>query len=214
MERMPTDRTFRYRLLVVVGTWLSGVGAALSVGFGALRIIGGEVTDRASSPLSEGAVHTAAASLTDAADVLRPAGTPASERSTNPARSAGDRAPVPENGGRGRPTADAPSRPSSRGSPSRRPAGPPRRHVQVRVFASAAGVAAASCLNGRAVLRYAVPRDGFRSEVFERGPARVTVQFDGSRQRLRIAVRCVSGVPTATIRERGGGSGEGGGGNR
>jgi hypothetical protein len=222
MTRMPTDRPFRYRLLLMVGTWLLGVGVAMPVGFGALGMIGGEVTDRATTPLSERAVRVAAAQLSDAPDPADPAdpadpgdasdgagsADPADPAIAGPAGSASGRASAPRNGDRGGSTADTPGRSPSRGSAARPPAGGSSRPTRVRSFPSVAGVAAASCLRGKVALRYAVPRDGYRSHVFDRGPYRVMVQFDGRKKRVRITIRCTSGVATATIRDRAQGAGD------
>ena len=166
-----------HRLLLVLGTWLVGVAVATAVGFGALNMIGDRVTDRSTAPLSERAVRSAAA---------------------NQSGSGTSRAPAPR--------ADLPAAPEATslatGTPGRAPAGttPPAPAPQVRSFPG--GVVAVRCQGGQITLRYAVPRDGYTSEVSNRGPAEVEVEFQGRLRRSDITIRCVAGVATTMTSER------------
>ena len=181
---MPTARSSTNRLLLVLATWLLGVGVATAVGLGALQMIGDRVTDRATRPLSERAVDNAAAAADTAgpvdgqASVPRAGGLTTAPKTTTP-----------------KTTSKAPRRPSDDSS-SGSPASPPPQQGQVRSFPTRGGVVVASCVNDKIVLLYAVPEDGYRSDVPERGPERVEAEFEGGEHHSRVAIRCVSGVPT------------------
>jgi hypothetical protein len=192
---MRTARPSSSRLLLVLFTWLVGVGVATAVGLGALRMIGDRVTDQATQPLSERAVDSAAAGASDVDGQTRgPVSLPR----------AGDLATAS-------PTNSSKSAPPGKSSP-RASSSPQPPSEQVRSFHTSGGIVVASCVGGRVVLRYAVPQDGYRSDVSNRGPERVEVEFEGSTHHSHISISCTAGVPTSTVEE---GSGDGwGGGDR
>ncbi len=189
MATMPTARPAPHRLLLVLVTWLVGVGLATAVGIGALRMIGDQVTGRATHPLSEVAVDSAAAEAA-------------------PSRSADGHASVPPAGGltsapKTTPTASPSHRRPSDDADSR--SAPPARSGPVRSFPTRGGVVFASCVNDKVMFRYAVPQDGYRSDVSERGPERVEVEFESGTDHVHVAISCLSGVPTLSIQEDAGG---------
>jgi hypothetical protein len=173
-----------HRLLLQLSTWLLGALVATAVGFSAWQMIGDRVTDRATPPLSQRAVRSAAASEAGTATgrAPRPRADPAAPKATASTGS-------PSGGAQAAPPAPRSSTPAA----------------QVRSFAEPGGVVAVRCQYGRASLQYAVPHLGYTSEVSDAGPDRVEVDFRDRRHRSQVAVRCVAGVPTATIDERPGG---------
>lgn len=149
----------------------------------AVGLIGSEVTDRASRPLSE-------------ADVRRQlAVAGASTRSpTTPATQPTSAAPS-----RSRPPTAPPTRPgATRSSPPSPSAGVGR--PVTRTFSLRGGTAAVTCTGDRAVLDYASPNPGY--EVYEgRSGDEVQVRFRSDDRESRLRVACAAGVPRGEIRE-------------
>jgi hypothetical protein len=173
------------RLLLQLSTWLLGAVVATAVGFSAWQMIGDRVTDRATPPLSQRAVNTAAASAAGSG----------SGRASRPRADAAPAAP--------KATAStlSPSGGTQAGSPSRTST----QAGQVRSFSETGGLVAVRCQNGRITLLYAVPHVGYSSEVSNAGPDRVEVEFQDRRHHSHVSIRCVAGVPTQTVDERSGG---------
>ena len=193
---MRPERPGTARTLLGGGTWLAAAAVATSVGFAALRMVGGEVTDRASAPLSDQDVRQAA----DALGV--PAGRSAAARPTPPAAP-----PATPTGGAGALGATGTGRgtatvqPSGEAVPNRTPATGP--DARSRSFGTAGGVVAATCTGTRITLQYAYPADGYRSEI-DPTAERIEVHFIGRTGEVNLTVRCANGVPVTGWGEDGG----------
>ena len=66
---------------------------------------------------------------------------------------------------------------------------------QTRVWTGTGGSVVARCAGGAVSLRSAVPGDGYRYEVDDRGPDRLRVEFVGGDQEVRVEAVCSGGVP-------------------
>jgi hypothetical protein len=190
MSGMRLTGYLRGRVLLMFATWLLAVGVATGVGFGALRMIGNGVTDRARPPLSEQAVTSSAGSAAGSANGRVTPATPATP--TTPTTTA-PRTSNTRTGPRGVPAGGSDSEPGDETTPSAPSSGS---QDEVKAFPTRGGTVFATCTGSRISFRAAYPMDGYRSEVGARGPDKVEVEFDDHGSRSHVALRCVSGVPT------------------
>jgi hypothetical protein len=197
---MARSRPGRYRRVLLAGTWLVGGGVAVAVGFAAVALISDEVTERSAAPLSRRAVEAA---LTGQASTSPPA--PRSGRGANsvdaatPIPSLSATRPAPPTGS-GQPsgpatpvTSSGPPGPSATASPAR----PRPGSYQLR-----GGRVVVVCTGSVITLRYAVPADGYRSEV-DSSPTTVEVEFAGQGHHSRLSATCRNGEPVEQIDEGG-----------
>jgi hypothetical protein len=177
-ERNPSRRLGG---LALAGLWLVVAAAAVGVGFGAVRMVGAEVTDPVTSPLSAGRVATS----------------PTPGTSPTPATSP---TPVPSApAGRGTAT-PAHTRPAE----DRTPTSPVRAGTSTRTVRVTGGTVAVRCTGDSASLLYARPDDGYVTTVKSRGPAEVEVEFrsSGGDGRGRVKARCSGGTASVEARDR------------
>ena len=203
------------RVLVGVGAWFVGVGAATGGSLLAVSLLGQGIAASTTQQLTEAAVTRALATESTEAQpgvltASAPAGTPSGRRShtTHPPTT-----PPPQAGAS--PTADPPSaRPSpshSRGAtPSATPtpaSGPTPTPTPTTtqtpppstVLTSRGGNVVAECLPGGAYLVSWSPTQGYEIGPVVRGPASTAqVKFESPANTVTMVVSCSTGVPTAT----------------
>jgi hypothetical protein len=197
---MARSRSGRYRRVLLGGTWLVGGVVAVAVGFGAVALIGDEVTERPATPLSRQAVEAA---LTGQASTSPPA--PTSGRGANSVDAA---TPIPSL------SATRPASPTGSGQPhgpatpvtSSGPPGPSATAGPARprpgTYQLGGGRVVVVCTGSVITLRYAVPADGYRSEV-DSSPTEVEVEFEGQGHHSHLSVTCRNGEPAEQIDEDG-----------
>jgi hypothetical protein len=182
------------RLLLLTGTWLVGGVVAVSVGFGAVGLVGDEVTERSAAPLSREAVLAALTSR-------GPTSPPAARPRGSVARSDGA-SPIP--GLTPAPLADPTGsrQPGGAGGPERStgPAEQTSAGRRLDSYQLVGGEVVVACTGSVITLRYAVPADGYRS-VVHRTPTAVEVDFEGP-QRSQLRATCRGGAPVGHVNER------------
>ncbi len=159
------------RVLLGIGAWLVGVGAATGGSLAAVSLIGQSIAGTPTQQLTVSAVNRALAS---------------GGRDTEPSSSA-SATPAPTRTAGRRGAAAAPS--SARGASA--PAG--------TLLSSAGGTVLASCTAAGAYLISWSPQQGYQAEDVVRGPAPVArVFFTAGQQGERMLVTCQAGVPVAS----------------
>lgn len=162
------------RAAVNLGAWLVGAVVSVTVGVVALSRIDAGLAGGGMQPLSPDSVTRGMTEV--------PPATPADPRATS--RSASD--PAVRN-------------PSVTAVPPSTAASRPVRTTE-RAFTSRGGSFVARCTDGLVYLTSWSPAPGYQSTGVERGPgegAQLTFQSDLSH--VRVLLRCVAGVPQATI---------------
>jgi hypothetical protein len=177
------------RISVNAAAWLAGAAASVAVGIVALSQIDDGLGDAGIQPLGPDSVITVATGQ-PAEDQAVPSGGATPSGSATPsggktpsigASPSGDATePPPTTGDR---TADA--------------------HTIERVLTSRGGSLVAWCSAGRAYLASWSPAQGYHADDVRRGPAvEARLIFQGAERDVTVAIRCIAGVPEASIQER------------
>ncbi len=172
------------RVLLGIGAWLVGVGAATGGSLAAVSLIGQSIAGTPTQQLTVSAVNQALAG---------------GGRDTEPSPAA---VPTP-----------APTRAAGRPGTAAAPSTPPAAAggVDGTLLSSAGGTVLASCAAAGAYLISWSPSPGYQAEDVARGPAPVArVFFTAGQQGERMLVTCPGGVPVASTGWAGddGGGGE------
>lgn len=200
-SRSARPRSALYRRALLTATWLVGGVVAVAVGFGAVALVGDEVTERSAAPLSQRAVDAALAGRTTTSpppanrpdrgsDAAAEGTTPIPSLSTTPPAAA-PRSRTP----RSPDDRDGPDDPA--GTPTGTPAGPLPRPAS---FQLNGGKVVVACTGPLITLRYAVPKDGYRSDV-DRSASKVEVEFVGQGHHSHLSAVCRNGVPVGQVEE-------------
>jgi hypothetical protein len=181
--------------VLLTGTWLVGGTVAVAVGFCAVELVGDEVTERSARPLSQGAVEEALAARTvtstpptnqpRGADIEEPPPTPIPSLSSAPP----EHTASPQPRGTTTPATTTSTTPTS--------SGPATKLGSYQVAGGQVGVA---CTGAVITLRYAVPADGYRSDV-HRSPEKVEVEFEGQGGHFHLSVTCRNGEPVSQVED-------------
>jgi hypothetical protein len=203
---MAPSRSTLSRRTLLAATWLVGGVVAVAVGFGAVALVGDEVTERSAAALSQQAVQAALTgrAATSASPVPRPRGSGV-EDDTGPIPSL---SPSPPTGPTGTTGSTGPTGPTgsrqSRGTatPSSRPAtaGPPA--ARLGSYQLNGGKVVVACTGSVITLRYAVPKDGYRSAVHPSATS-IEVEFEGQDHHSHLSVTCRDGRPVEQVEEDG-----------
>jgi hypothetical protein len=171
------------RVSVNVTAWLAGAVASVSVGILALSQIDDGFGGAGVQPLNPDVVITVAAG--------RPSVDPTVPSGGKPHPSGGKTDPSP---------AKSQASPAATGPAADEPdAHPADTDNTERVLTSPGGSLVARCSAGRAYLASWSPAQGYRAEEVRRGPAEeASLIFEGP-QRNVVTIRCVAGVPQASI---------------
>jgi hypothetical protein len=163
------------RVLLAVGAWLAGVGAATGGSLAAVSLIGQGLAGTPTQQLTVSAVNQALASGD------REAG-PAGAAHPAPSRTAGRRGVA--------------ASPHTRAGDAATPDG--------TLLSSAGGTLLASCGPAGAYLISWSPGPGYQAEDVTRGPAGVArVFFTTGQQGIRMLVSCRNGTPVSAVSEGG-----------
>jgi hypothetical protein len=193
--------TTPYRRVVVnAAAWLAGAAASVAVGIIALSQINDGLGDAGVQPLSPDAV-IAVATGQPAADPPVASGGATPSGSATPSGGAvpsGGATPssgkTPADGAT--PSADATESPPAAGGKTA------AAHDIERVLTSPGGSLVAWCSAGEAYLASWSPAQGYEADDVRRGPAtEASLVFQGT-QSVVVAVRCVAGVPEASIKQQ------------
>ena len=208
------------RVLVGVGAWLLGVGAATGSSLLAVSLLGQGIAASNTQQLTQAAVTRALAS--EATEATTPAGqlgtsrpvpspsptrsrrtdppaTPSSQREESPSASPASARPSPTH--HAHPTTSATPTPTPTPSPTQ----------SSTVLTSQGGTVVAECLPGGAYLLSWSPTQGYEADRVFRGPAlNAQAVFDSTANTVTMVVSCSAGVPTATTTVTSGTVGGGG----
>lgn len=193
----PTRFDVRRRLLLVT-IWLVGGAVATSVGFGAVLLVGDEVTERSATPLSERAVRAELAArgtpLPPTGSGRGPAGTDIHPTPITPLTAAVTTPP---------PSTAPPASASPTGSPAGEPTGPTgsaEPSARLGSYQLTGGRVVLVCTGPAIMLRYAVPADGYRSDVTATA-RELDVVFHSSSHQSQLTATCQDGQPVGKVEE-------------
>jgi hypothetical protein len=198
------------RVLVGVGAWFVGVGAATGGSLLAVSLLGQGIAASTTQQLTEAAVTRALGTEATEAQpgVLTasgPAATPSGRRShttypptTPPPQSGASPSDPPS--ARLSPSHSRHATPSVTPTPASNPTPTPTQTPSPStVFTSQGGTVVAECLPGGAYLVSWSPTQGYEIGPVVRGPASTAqVKFESPANSVTIVVSCSTGVPTAT----------------
>lgn len=189
------------RILIGVGAWLLGAGAATGGSLLAVSLLGQGLTGASASELTSAAVHQALASAASqearpsaldplASGTVKPPG-PVPARPTShstPGPSATSAAPVASS------SSAAPTATTAAPAQSPQPAS-----MDGTVLTSEGGEVVAACEQGGAYLISWSPQQAYQVDTVSRGPAsQALVSFESSANQVTMTVTCTDGVPSAT----------------
>jgi hypothetical protein len=194
----------RGRIMIGMGAWLLGAGAATGGSLLAVSLIGQGMSGFASQPMTAAAVAAAARTDSDerastststtatasaTSPVRRPSGTviisAATPRASNRPSAAPGQSPSPD------PTSASPTSTPGSGSGS--------------VLTSQGGDVVASCQAAGAYLISWSPQQGYETDDVRRGPAaQALVTFESAANSVVMQVTCQGGVPQASSYEQSG----------
>jgi hypothetical protein len=174
---------------LLAATWALGGAVAVAAGFGAVRLVGDEVAQRSTAPLSEGSVAEALSGLTPAPSTTPPRPVTSTPTAATPIAPTSSPTATP-----------APGRSAAAGDPNDGSAGGPV--ARPRSFVLVGGRVLVSCTGSTLSLRYAVPADGFRSEVDRSDREKLEASFESAGHHSQLSVRCQDGTPVGTLEEQ------------
>jgi hypothetical protein len=185
MTGMNDDRNTSRRLnaVALTGLWLVAAAVAVGVGFGAVRMVGDEVTDQIPAPLSAGRV----------AELSATPGAPASAAVSPLPRVTATTAP---------PRRGTTTPAQTRRAEVKTPTAPTHQATSTRTVRVTGGTVAVRCTGNSAGLLYARPDNGYASRVQSRGPAEVEVEFESGAGSGRVKARCSGGTASIEVRNR------------
>lgn len=177
------------RILIGVGAWLLGAGAATGGSLLAVSLLGQGMTGASASELTSAEVSQALASATSQA-----------ARASAPSASGTVKAPGPVSG---RPRSHSTPVPSATPTVSVTTAAPPQSPQPAgtdgTVLTSPGGQVVAACEQGGAYLISWSPQQGYEVDTISRGPgAQALVSFETTLNQVTMTVTCTNGVPSAT----------------
>ena len=190
------------RILVGVGAWLLGAGAATAGSLLAVSLLGQGIADTPTQQLTTDAVKSA---LAVEAHETSPSDVPTTSRPPVPTspvtRAATSRPPVIQ---------AAPATPSPTPAVSRKVASPSPQAASGTVLTSAGGTVLAECQSAGAYLVSWSPTQGYEATGVVRGPAATArVIFESNANSVTMVVTCAGGTPTVTSSLHGGDDGGG-----
>ncbi len=184
---------------------VAGVATVIAAALAAWLLIGDDVASRpdaaaetttSAAPARNGGLGGTASSATSAAGAANPAGTEIPGRAV--ITGSGPAASVQTSGSTGT-TGSAPAVPpvpSTSAATSESPSAAP----QGKRLTSPGGAVRAVCAKGKATLTSWEPADGYEAEKVVAGPALAPqIIFKGAKNRYRMTVTCVAGVPTPVV---------------
>jgi hypothetical protein len=184
------------RRCLLVAIWLVGGAVATSIGFGAVLLVGTEVTERSTATLSERAVlvELAARGTPGASTASRPGSTGTGTHPTpiiplTAAATTAPRSPAPA--ASGSPAGSVPATPTG-------PAGSTGPASTLRSYQLTGGRVVLACAGPAMQLRYAVPADGYRSDVTA-SARQLKVVFQSSGQQSQLTATCRNGQPIVRV---------------
>jgi len=185
---------------------------AVATGLGAVGVVRDAVTTPAASALSPGQVTAELASATPTTTSSGgPTASPGRSPSPDPSpshsrRPSATRFSSPTSAPSSSSSSTTGTRPSHSSTTSPTPGGKPSTDpVRVtRSLGSRGGSVVATCTAGSVYLESWSPAPGFRVHEVQRGPASdVEVTFESGSLEVQLHVRCVSGVPVASVETSG-----------
>jgi hypothetical protein len=210
------------RVLVGVGAWFLGVGAATGGSLLAVSLLGqGIAASNNTQQLTQAAVTRALASeatettqpglLTASGPAATPSGT-RSPRTHPPTTPPPQVDPPSDSSASARPSsthhAHATATPTPAATANATPTPSPTQSAPTTALTSQGGTVVAECLPGGAYLLSWSPTQGYEAGPVVRGPAATAqVTFESTANTVVMVVSCSTGVPTATTTVNNGGSG-------
>lgn len=187
---MARNRPAGYHPAVLAVTWFAGGVLAVSVGYGAVRLVGDQVAQRSAAPLSQRAVAVQVAEL---GPTSGPA--PVAETSAPPTA-----ASTIGSAGTGRGGDDGTPGDGGAGGAGTGPT--PTATARARSFVLVGGRIVVSCTGPRIALGFAYPFDGFHDEIqVSRDRHSLEARFESSDHDSHLTVTCRDGVPHAMVGE-------------
>lgn len=182
----------RGRIMIGVGAWLVGAGAATGGSLLAVSLIGQGMAGFASQPMAAAAVASAA--RTDSDDLASATPLTSATASASPRRTTATSAAAPH----GTPRASA--RPTAAQGESPSPQSPATADTGTgTVLTSQGGDVVAGCQAAGAYLISWSPQQGYETGDVRRGPAaQASVTFESTANSVVMHVTCLDGVPQAS----------------
>jgi hypothetical protein len=205
--------TTPYRRIVLnAAAWLGGAAASVAVGIVALSQIDDGLGDAGVQPLSPDTVITVATGQPAADQAVASSGATPSGGATSSGGVTPSRGPT-SSGGATPSGGVTPSGGATSSGGATEPSSAAGGGIE-RALTSPGGSLVARCGAGQAYLASWSPAQGYEADDVRRGPAaEARLIFQGARDVVVVAVRCVAGVPEASIRQQpaGGNDDQGGG---